>query len=325
MPTVSENVDLPGSVDPTRCVVELQLYQADNTPLLEARRTSDGATIAGRRVVALDATGSWSQVLDGNAGLTPSGTVWGRRLSAPSVGPTLSYATVPTSGGPFSWKAIETDPPGALTSSALEVGLATKVDRDGDTMTGPLVVNADVTITGEILTGALPNPATFGGIEREGRVWTSGMMTSPTAVMNFGDGFPRVNMPADVTTDVYTIFEVEEWWLDSTIGVYFEWCNDHSATGDVRFDCQIKECDIATETLAAAGVIATRTFTATTLAANTPTTSIVGSVANGNPITFDPGLFASFYVLRISRLGADAADTLPGPVGLIAASMTRGQ
>jgi hypothetical protein len=190
---------------------------------------------------------------------------------------------------------------------------------------GPADIEGDVTFRGEIKTGSLPKPATFGGIEREGRVFPAGEMCSPTGVMNFGDGFPRVNMPADVTTDVYMGFEVEEWWLDSTIGVYFEWCNDHSTTGDVRWDCEIKECDIATETLAGADIIATRTFTATTLAANTPTTSIVASVVNGNPVTFDPGAFASFYVLRISRLGADAADTLAGPVGLLFASMTRGQ
>ena len=190
---------------------------------------------------------------------------------------------------------------------------------------GPLAFSGDLTIGGQLLTGTFGAPATFAGIEREGRVFPAGEMASPTAVMNFGDGFPRVNLPADVTTDVYMIFEVEEWWLDSTIGVYFEWCNDHTGVGDVRFDCEIKECDIATEALTAADMIASRVFTATTLAANVPTTSIVASVINGNPCSFDPGPFASFYSLRISRLGADAADTLAGPVGLIAASMTRGQ
>jgi hypothetical protein len=207
---------------------------------------------------------------------------------------------------------------GKLVTQRQQIDRSAMADGD-DTITG------DLTIGGQILTGTFGTPATFGGIEREGRVFPAGEMSSPTAVMNFGDGFPRVNMVADATTDVYMIMEIEEWWLDSTIGVYFEWCNDHTTTGDVRFDCEIKECDIAVETLASADVIATRTFTATTLAANTPTTSIVASIANGNPVTFDPGPFASFYVLRISRLGADAADTLAGPVGLIAASMTRGQ
>lgn len=199
------------------------------------------------------------------------------------------------------------------------------------TVDGDLHVNdatdiaGDLTLHGEILTGTLGTPATFGGIEREGRVWTSSAMASPTGVMNFGDGFPRINMPDGVTTDVYTIFEVEEWWLDSTIGVYFEWVNDHTTTGDVRWDCEIKECDIGTETLAAAGVIASRTMTETSQAANTASTSVVASVSNGNACSFNPGALASFYVLRISRLGSNAADTLAGPVGLIAASMTRGQ
>lgn len=192
----------------------------------------------------------------------------------------------------------------------------------GETIDG---VAGDWSIGGEIPTGTFGTPATFKGIEREGRVFPSSMFASPTAVMNFGDGFPRLNMPDGVTTHAYTIFEVEEWWLDSTIGVYFEWSNDHSAGGNVRWDMEIKECDIATQTLAAAGVIATKTATFAAPNPNIATTGILGRVLDGNPISFNPGPFASFYVLRISRLGADGADTLAGPVGLIAASMTRGQ
>ena len=196
----------------------------------------------------------------------------------------------------------------------------------GNATVDGLTVGGDTTITGVIKTGTFGTPATFGGIEREGRVFPAGEMCSPTAVMNFGDGFPRVNMPAGVQTDVYCIIEVEEWWLDSTIGVYFEWCNDHTTTGDVRFDCDIKECDIATEALADADIIASRTLTVTSPAANIATTTVVSRVTPEDlPCTFDPGPFASFYVLRISRLGDDDLDTLAGPIGLIAASMTRGQ
>jgi hypothetical protein len=193
------------------------------------------------------------------------------------------------------------------------------------TGTSDLTVPGDLRVGGVVKTGTFGTPATFGGIEREGRVFPAGEMCSPTGVMNFGDGFPRVNLPDGVTTNVYMGFEVEEWWLDSTIGVYFEWVNDHTTTGDVRFDCDIKECDIATQALTAAGTIATRTFTETSPAANVPTTSIVGGTIIGTTISFDPGAFASFYVLRISRVGGDAADTLAGPVGLLFASMTRGQ
>lgn len=197
---------------------------------------------------------------------------------------------------------------------------------DGDAVIdGNASVAGDITITGEIRTGTFGSPATFGGIEREARVFGPGAMVSPTAVLNVGDGVPRLWCPDGDTTDVYVLFEVEEWWLNSTIGIYFEWVNDHSATGDVRFDCAIKEVDIGTETLAAAGTAGSRTFTVTTPAANISTTSIICSIANGNAFTFTPGAFASFYSLRISRLGADAADTLAGPIGIVAASITRGQ
>lgn len=198
---------------------------------------------------------------------------------------------------------------------------------------GGFVVGGDISITGEIRTGSFSATpplfgATFEGIEREARLWPAGEMMSPTAQINFGNGFPRLNMAPAVTTDIYAIFEVEEWWLPHTIGVYFEWVNDHTTTGDVRWDADVKQVNIGTQTLAAATTLVSRTWTVPSDAANEATTSIVGSVANGNPISLaspGPGPLASFYRLRISRLGADAADTLAGPVGLVAASMTRGQ
>jgi len=200
------------------------------------------------------------------------------------------------------------------------------VDDDGEVIDDLRV--QDIIIDGEILTGTFADPGPFRGIEREGRVFPAGEMVSSTAVMNFGDGFPRLNMPAGDTTDAYMIFEVEEWWLHSTIGVYFEWANDHTATGDVRWSCDVKQVDIGSA-LSTAVTLSTRTFTISGVPANGgTTTSIVGSVLQGNPVDLSdpgPGAFASFYRLRISRLGADAADTLAGPVGLIAASMTRGQ
>lgn len=333
MTTVTENVDLPATMDPTAVVVTLEVVGEGGEPLREVYWQSGSRTVAGFAQFALTASGTWSESVVGNADLLPAGTAYRRTLTGREIPVTYEYATVPTTGGPYRWDQILTDAPASITSAALTLGLATKVNKVGDTMTGSLIlsgtsnlsVSGDATINGELLTGTFGSPATFGGIEREGRVFPAGEMMSPTGVVNFGDGFPRINLPNGVTTDVYMIIEVEEWWLDSTIGVYFEWVNDHSTTGDVRFDCEIKECDIATETLVGADVIATRTFTTAAPAANTPTTSIVASVLNGNPCSFDPGPFASFYVLRISRIGANAADTLAGPVGLLAASMTRGQ
>jgi len=183
----------------------------------------------------------------------------------------------------------------------------------------------------EIKTGTFSStPPDFGatwvGIEREARCFPAGEMCSPTAVMNFGDGFPRLNMPAGDTTDAYMIFEVEEWWLRSTIGVYFEWVNDHSATGVVRWDCTVRQVKIGTQGPLTSTLLASRTVDVPDVPANLSTTTIAASVANGNPVDLaDPGEFASFYCLKVSRLGGHANDTLAGPVGLVAASMTRGQ
>lgn len=201
----------------------------------------------------------------------------------------------------------------------LKVGDGTSAWTDLDKISIPEIE------TGTFDSGDPEFGATWQGIAREGRVFPAGEMMSPTGLINFNNGFPRVYCAQGETTNVYTIFEVEEWWLRSTIGVYFEWANDHSAGGNVRFQCEILECDIGTEALADADVIGTRTFTETAPTAGRATTSIVASVANGNPCSFAPGALAAFYSLRISRLGADAADTLAGPIGIIAASMTRGQ
>jgi len=217
------------------------------------------------------------------------------------------------------------DRPGTPTSMALTVSAAGPVPVTVTAQGIPTTIG-DITIAGEILTGTFGSPATFGGIEREGRVFPAGEMMSPGAVVNFGDGFPRLHCPAGITTDVYAIFEVEEWWLESTIGVYFEWVNDHSATGVVRFDCDIRQVKIGTQGPLTSTVLASRTVDVPDVPANLSTTTIVSSVANGNPTDLgDPGPLASFYRLRISRLGGHANDTLAGPIGIVAASMTRGQ
>ncbi len=190
---------------------------------------------------------------------------------------------------------------------------------------GGFTIAGDTTIAGEILTGTFGSPPTFGGIEREARFFPSGSMVAPGCPMNVGDGFPRVLFADDKVSTGWWIFEVEEWWLVSTIGVYMEWVNDHSSTGNVRFRFRIRECDIATETVASAGLVIDRTVTVATPAAGVSTTTVIASVASGFPCGFNPGTFASFYSLEVARLGDDAADTLNGPIGIIAGNMTRGQ
>jgi hypothetical protein len=336
MPTVVGTIRNPDGTLATGTVTFRLVGEAERPQRVAFLPGSDQTIESSSKVNLVN--GAYSISLPSNDLIIPAGTRWAR--SHAQSGQVLLHVT--ETPATQREEDILADPPGTLPSAALSAHeisasahsslFAAKVAKAGDTMTGSLVlsggatnltVGGDATITGEILTGTFGSPATFGGIEREARVWSAGQMMSPTAVMNFGDGFPRLSCPDGDTTDVYVIFEVEEWWLDSTIGVYFEWVNDHTTTGGVDFEVAIKECDIGTQTLAAAGTIATRTFTEPSPAANISTTSIVASVANGNPCSFSPGALASFYVLRITRFGA--ADALAGPIGIVAASMTRGQ
>lgn len=213
---------------------------------------------------------------------------------------------------------------------ALQAG---KVAKAGDTMTGSLTlsggadlaVTGDATINGEILTGTFGSPATFRGIQREARVVGAGGLASPTGQFTFDNNCPRILLPPQVTTDVYMTFAIEEWWIDSTFGTYVEWSNDHTATGDIRWQFTLYEFHIATRLLSAPVTMGTKTVTQPTPAANGGVhTNTCFSVLAGDTINPTPDPFGAFYVLKMSRLGGDALDTLAGPIGLIEASYGRG-
>jgi len=225
-------------------------------------------------------------------------------------------------------------------SNAAEGGHVRRLLRDGGLdveLSGPesdFYLGGDLTLRGEIKTGVL-GAGTFEGIEREARCFPAGELMSPTASMNFGDGFPRLYCPPNERTDVYAVFEIEEWWLvkpdgtAGTIGVYFEWVNDHTQSDrQVRFDCSVRQVKIGTQGPLTSTSLLTRTgIDVPNVPANLSTTTVVGSVASGFPISLgDVGALANFYALKISRRGDDATnDTLDGPIGIVAASMTRGQ
>lgn len=142
MTVVTEDFDLPAGVDPTRAVAVIQLFQGTDLPLKEARNTSNGHTVIGKREVTLDgvdvgssAVGAWSLDLPANSLLSPGGTVWGRTLVGPRIESTTSYATVPTSGTP-TWKSIETDPPDDLPTVVLSYELAVAEILNNLTITG---------------------------------------------------------------------------------------------------------------------------------------------------------------------------------------------
>lgn len=74
--------------------------------------------IAGVKNLITDSSGTWSTTLYGNADITPANTVY-RVVEQVPDDPTTYYVTVPNSGGPHKTGNILTDPPGALTPSAL--------------------------------------------------------------------------------------------------------------------------------------------------------------------------------------------------------------
>lgn len=262
-------------------------------------------------------------------------TVSATAVQTAAVTGTAAFELVETTGGGddvvISGAWTPSTAPAAVTEAEVTVtesaGSVTVTAQAIPTAVGTLTATGDLTVAGQILTGSFGSPATFGGIEREARMIPGFLMASPTGQVDFGDGVPRLAMPAGIDTVAYWLFEVEEWWLDSSIGVYFEWVNDHSTTGNVRWVCEINEFDIGQDTLAGGGdQRATRSFTQAAPAANVSTTGVVASIVNGNECNFDPGGLAAFYVLSIMREGTNTGqDTLGGPVGLLAASITRGQ
>ena len=166
-----------------------------------------------------------------------------------------------------------------------------------------------------------PSRVSFGGIDGEARFVGASGMYSPTGTIVVSGGCPVMQLADAATTDVYVTIELEEWWLVHSINIPFEWANLHSATGNVRFRYQIREYDIATETLSQGATVLDRTVTEASPAANGgTTTSVIASEDAGFTFQPDPGILASFYVLQITRLGSDGADTLAGPCGLVATS-----
>lgn len=166
-----------------------------------------------------------------------------------------------------------------------------------------------------------PSKINFGGIDGEARFVGPASMYSPTGTIAVSSGCPVMQLPDAATTDIYVTIEMEEWWLNHSINIPFEWANLHSAGGNVRLRYQIREYDIASELLSEGDTVMDRTITIAAPSANGGTnTAVIASADAGFPFTPDPGILASFYVVQLTRLGNDAADTLAGSVGLVAMS-----
>jgi hypothetical protein len=201
---------------------------------------------------------------------------------------------------------------------------------------GRLTIAGDLRVRGQILTGSPPNflgaPAegiVTGGIQGEGRIigatacWglTEAGADLAKSVVN---GTPRWVMPANANSTIYATFALEEWWLDSTIGIFAEWVNDHSTTGNVGWSASVKETDIGHEGPATADERVLTLEVQGSPPAGQSTTYILASRGKGNAWIPDPGNLAAYYTIALTRVGSNPADTLEGPVGFVELSYVRG-
>lgn len=118
MPTLTEDIDLPGGVEPSTVSVTVQLW-GDGEPVTGFELTSD-TTIAG----PYRAKGNpWTVDLVGNADIdAPAGTVYRVERTWPGLTePLVDYVDMPTSAGTYVLGDHLTDPPAAVESSALSV------------------------------------------------------------------------------------------------------------------------------------------------------------------------------------------------------------
>ncbi|HEU5395084.1 MAG TPA: hypothetical protein VFV36_09795 [Candidatus Methylomirabilis sp.] len=151
MPVVTEEIELPTSVDATSVSTAIQLWGTEGIIGYDtsAVKSIGGTTVAGGN--------PWSATLVGNGDIeTPTGTVY--RLSTTWLGqrrPFVRFITVPTTGGPYRVDQILTDAPDALPTltpanqldsvtlttptSALTVGVFTMAAVPGLTLVVPNV------------------------------------------------------------------------------------------------------------------------------------------------------------------------------------------
>lgn len=119
MTTVTEDLDLPDGTDPSSVSVALQLW-------------GDGAAVTGYEQTTMKTIGGvartsgtpWSITgVVGNSAIdAPVGTVYKLTRTWPGLrDPLVDYLSVPATGGPYRVDQILTDPPAAVTSSALSL------------------------------------------------------------------------------------------------------------------------------------------------------------------------------------------------------------
>lgn len=183
----------------------------------------------------------------------------------------------------------------SLEASQGKILLATGEEPSTLTMTG------DLTVTGAIHAD--------GGLHEEQISFTTGEL-STTAALVTTSGVPRFTLPDAASTSVFFNLAPPNWW--DGFNVLLSWVNDHTATGNVRYTIQCRETDYATQAVSAGALIIDTTATIASPSANGGLTFLVLSTG----VTRAPGAFGSLYSFTFTRLGADGADTLAGPVAV---------
>jgi hypothetical protein len=109
MPTLTEDIDLPGGVEPGSVRASLQLW-GDGAPIAGY---ASSTTIAGRTTVD-GPTWTIPDVV-GNVAIEPAGTVYRvERTWSGLKTPLVDYISMPTTGGPYRVDELLTDPPDDL-------------------------------------------------------------------------------------------------------------------------------------------------------------------------------------------------------------------
>lgn len=125
MPIVFEDNDLPGGGG-QKCAVEVELWGAGRP--IAGKVASSSKIISGVARPEVDELGQWSLNLVGNDDILPLGTTYRVSRSCTGCDNTVSFVSVPVTGGPFDVRSVEVDPmntiaPGNLAVHASDLNL----------------------------------------------------------------------------------------------------------------------------------------------------------------------------------------------------------
>lgn len=169
--------------------------------------------------------------------------------------------------------------------------------------------------TGDVVVGGQLTAS--GGTFQEQFNVTAGEFSHAGLALSTTSGVPRLVFPDAATSSAFFNFVPPPWWAGMNLVLVVT--NDHTATGNVRWQIRLRETDFATQAVSAGANIVDSTTTVASPSANGGLTILVGS----NGVTRSAGAFGSLYSVEVTRLGADGADTLAGPIGLAGATIGR--